>query len=76
MSTYIALVKAEASRIEVCTVDPAGETAHSHWVKRTNGEAYLGLVRAYGPDAALKDMSESSGVPAENIRLVELVVGE
>lgn len=75
MRTYIALVRHEAARVEVCTVDPAGETAHSHWTRKPGTEAYLGIIREDGYDAALKAVSKSSGIPAGNIRLVELAVG-
>jgi len=70
MPKYVALVTKEASRIQVCTVDPAGETAHSHWMARPGMEAYLGIVGADGPETAKAEIARSAGLPEDNVRVV------
>ena len=66
---YIALVKSSAVRAETCSVDPAGETAASHWTKKEGAELYIGVFQGC-EDAEIRAKAD---VLPSSIRLVELV---
>lgn len=70
---YIALVKSSAVRAETCSVDPAGETAASHWTKKEGAELYIGVFQGCEDAEIRAKAAAKADVLPSSIRLVELV---
>lgn len=72
MNTFIALVKADAVKAEICSVPSDSEAAASHWDKKPGSELYVGIY--HKDDATAREMAaKKMHTDPKNIRLIQLV---
>ena len=70
---FIALIKSDAVKAQVCSVPLDSDAVASHWGPHPGAEVYVGIFQTWDDKEARESAAKKAGIDPANIRLVQLV---